>query len=423
MSKVSESPDSNAISDERWKAVEEIASSSTFRRSPRLKELLLFIAKHSLAGNEQQLTETEIARQVFGRGSDYVATEDSIVRSSARQLRWKLKEFGEKNEPQPAWAIDIPKGRYVAHFQLRDAHLPPQTPKKSRNRWQTIAAALAGVVVLSLAANIWLLRRPSGLPPAGNLGLVATLVMARPDETNVVMDDYAYVLMAPRPYPPNEVLLDNYASRSYIPRSSAPAQNPEYLRLWDLLGTRYIVSWGATVTADRILRSVAQQDKVVLRHSRNMVARDFQRGNYILFGSAPNNPWTMLFEDRLNFRFSRLNTGAATFVNREPASGEEQVYRIQQNSSVNSGPGYARIVYLPNLSHTGFVLMVTGLNMVTAEAAGEFATNAANLPVLLKLFGVPDVANLPYFEMLLRTSAVDNMPKNISVVATRRIDR
>jgi len=104
MSKVSESPDSNAISDERWKAVEEIASSSTFRRSPRLKELLLFIAKHSLAGNDEQLTESEIARQVFGRGSDYVATEDSIVRSSARQLRWKLKEFGEKNEPQPAWA-------------------------------------------------------------------------------------------------------------------------------------------------------------------------------------------------------------------------------------------------------------------------------------------------------------------------------
>jgi hypothetical protein len=420
MLKMGESLDSNAISDERWRAVEEIASSSTFRRSPRLKELLLFIAKHSLAGNDEQLTESEIARQVFGRGSDYVATEDSIVRSSARQLRWKLKEFGETNELRAAWAIDIPKGRYVAHFQLRGDPLPTQAPKNPRNRWKTITAALAGVLVLSSAANVWFLDR--ALPPAGKFGLVASLVMARPDETNVVMDDYAYVLMAPRPYPPNEALLDNYTSRSYIPRSSAPSQNPEYLRLWDLLGTRYIVSWGATVTADRILRSLPKQDRVVLRHSRNLVARDFQRGNYILFGSAPNNPWTMLFEDRLNFRFSRQNTGAATFVNREPASGEEQVYKIKQNSSVNSGPGYARIVYLPNLSHSGFVLMVTGLNMVTAEAAGEFSTSPADLPVLLKRLGAPDVAQLPYFEMLLRTSAVDNMPKNISVVAARRIN-
>jgi len=60
--------------------------------------------------------------------------------------------------------------------------------------------------------------------------------------------------------------------------------------------------------------------------------------------------------------------------------------------------------------------------MVTAEAAGEFGANPNNLSAFLTLFRASAVADLPYFEMLIRTSAVDNMPKDMSVVATRQID-
>jgi hypothetical protein len=285
-----------------------------------------------------------------------------------------------------------------------------------------LAAVLTAALLISLLANFWLWRRSANPTPARKLGLIPTLVMQHEGPTNMIVDDYAYVLMAPTPLPPNEELLENYTTRSYIPSAAAPSRDPEVLRLWDLLGTRYIVSWGAAATADRIRRSVPQQDKLVLRHSRNLVARDFQQGNYILFGSTPNNPWTVLFEDRLNFRLTRVDRKSAIFVNRNPAPGEEKTYSIHQNASVNSGPGYARIAYLPNLSHTGFILMVAGLNMVTAEAAGEFGANPTNLPAFLKLFRASAVADLPYFEMLIRTSAVDNMPKDMSVVATRQIE-
>lgn len=166
-----------------------------------------------------------------------------------------------------------------------------------------------------------------------------------------------------------------------------------------------------------------EQNRIVLRHARNVVARDFERGNYVLFGSTPNNPWTLLFEDQLNFRFAREKNGAALFVNGTPQRGEGARYSISQQASVNSGPGYARVVYLPNLTHTGFVLLLTGLNMVTAEAAGEFATRDSALPAMFRLFGVKRVEDLPYFELLLRTSAVDNTPKAVSVVAYRRLGK
>jgi hypothetical protein len=418
-------------SDPRWRSAEQIASSSTFRRSPRLRELWLYIAKNSLAGRDDQLTESEIARQVFGRGLDYVATDDSIVRSSARQLRWKLKEAVEKHDTP--WSIEIPKGRYVARFQLRttviaanaSTGLPePQTrkPLPPASRRGSLIFILAAAFTVSLAANVWFGVRTGRSGSAPKLGLMANLVMAHSGETNVVLDDYAYVLMAPRPLLPNDELLNNYANREYVPSSAAPSQDPALLRFWHLLGTRYIVSLGAAVTEDRIVRSVPQQNKVVLRHARNVVARDFQRGNYILFGSTPNNPWTALFEDQLNFRFAR-DKDAAMFVNTMPGKGEAVKYDTSQVASLNSGPGYARIVYLPNLTHTGFVVLITGLNMVTAEAAGEFATNAAEVPLILSLFGAKRMEDLPYFEVLLRTSAVDNMPKAVSVVAYRRLGK
>jgi hypothetical protein len=201
--------------------------------------------------------------------------------------------------------------------------------------------------------------------------------------------------------------------RAYIPSTAAPSHDAEFFRLWSLLGTRYIVSLGAASTEDRIIRSLQQSDqsKVVLRHVRNVTARDFQHGNHVLFGSTPNNPWTALFEDRLNFRFARERDGAALFVNASPAKGEALKYDISQAASVNAGRGYARVAFLPNFTHTGFVLLVTGLNMVTAEAAGEFATSPAAMPTLLDMFGAKRVEDLPYFELLLRTAAVDNVQK------------
>lgn len=435
---MSDSPDNNGppgvsttvtppVSDPRWQAAVQIASSACFRRSPRLKELWLYIARNSLLGRDDQLTESEIARQVFGRGVDYIQADDSIVRSSARQLRWKLKEALEKEGT--AWCVEIPKGRYVAQFQLRETdhvETPAAAPVSKKLEGWVLTGTLGAFLAVSIAINLWLMLRPaSETPSKERLGLVASLVLDHAGQTSVVLDDYAYVLMAPRPLLSGEELLSNYITHAYVPSAAAPSQDPGLLKLWNLLGSRYIVSLGAAATEDRIIRSVPQreQNRIVLRHARNVVARDFERGNYVLFGSTPNNPWTLLFEDQLNFRFARAANGTALFVNSAPVKGEAARYNISQQASVNSGPGYARVVYLPNLTHTGFVLLLTGLNMVTAEAAGEFATRDSALPTMLHLFGAKRVEDLPYFELLLRTSAVDNTPRAVSVVAYRRLGK
>lgn len=243
---MSDSPDNNGppgvnttvtppVSDPRWQAAVQIASSACFRRSPRLKELWLYIARNSLLGRDDQLTESEIARQVFGRGVDYIQTDDSIVRSSARQLRWKLKEALEKENT--AWSVEIPKGRYVAQFQLREQEHPEAVPARpvSKNfRPWVLTGTLGAFLALSIAVNLWFMLRPaSETRSKERLGLVASLVLDHAGQTSVVLDDYAYVLMAPRPLLPGEELLSNYITHAYVPNAAAPSQDPALLKLWN----------------------------------------------------------------------------------------------------------------------------------------------------------------------------------------------
>ena len=430
-------PVAPVLVDEQRRSVERVLDSATFRRSPRLKEFLRYAAEQTLAGQTEHLTESEIGRLVFQRGEDYIPTDDSIVRSSARQLRMKLREYFDTEGQHEHWVIEIPKGGYAVHFRERvpeageagppveilatvahELALPP------RESWLRRLALPLGVLLLvsSLALNLWFWRKANAAaaaaPPA-QLSLLGHLVMNSPRTTQFIMDDYAFVLLSHASR--RKATLEEYANRSYIDPDFVPTKDPAFLKLWDLLSSRYLVSFGAAAAAEDALRAVPQQQKLLIRHARNVAPREFKQGNFILFGSPPNNPWAELFEDRLNFHKSDLG-----FVNGHPRAGEPATYYPRRSLKINSGVGYARIAYLSNDPGgngpgKGFVLLLTGINMVTSEAAAEFASDPGRLPELLRITGAPNVGSLPHFELLLETSAVDTTPKDVRVIAYRRM--
>jgi hypothetical protein len=216
--------DSPPKPDERWESVQRIAASATFRRSPRLRDMLLYIAEQSLSGHEQELTEMKIGVRVFARGEDYVPSEDSIVRSTVRQLRTKLHEYYETDGAVAPWIMEIPKGGFVATFRHRDevadersssadVQLPP-----NRSWWQSrvLLVSLGLLLAVSILANLWLWLAPSrtGASHSRAPGLAAWLITSTNQPTHVVLDDYAYVLMSTSmPAPPS---VEDYAQRSYI---------------------------------------------------------------------------------------------------------------------------------------------------------------------------------------------------------------
>src|SRR5437868_7123365 len=146
--------------------LERVASSRTLQRSARLRELLLDIGEHTLAGEPQQLTEQAIGVRIFGRAPSYNPADDNIVRSSVRQLRLKLKEYFDNEGANEAWVVEIPKGSYCAAFTQRPVGtvLPldfSETTASASRPERAVMVALATLcAVLAIAcAVLWTQRR------------------------------------------------------------------------------------------------------------------------------------------------------------------------------------------------------------------------------------------------------------------------
>ena len=358
-----------------------------------------------MAGHAEALTESEIGCQVFHRQPGYDPTEDSIVRTTARQLRQKVKEYFETEGGDESWVLEIPKGGYAPVFRRR---VKPAVAAAG-NRWILV---LAGAVVLLVAAVAWLARENyrwrAGTKPPEPPSLLSHLIWSSAEATKVVLADFGLLLMqvdAQRNFS-----LKEYTEHAYRP-SSARQQ------IWTILQRNPITGIGAAEVAGAVLRAAGSRgSRVRLRHARQMVARDYRTGElFVLVGSAISNPWFSLYEDRLNFRFDpAAGISEDGFRNTAPQSGELPLYRGQTPES------YARLALIPNHLGSGRVLLVSGLSMPAVEAAGEFASNPARMPELLRLLGARDLTSLPYFEVLLRITAIDAAPREMRVVAFRR---
>src|SRR6266550_1547779 len=81
--------DGQAIREE----LERILSSSGFARNERLSRFLRFLVERHLEGRDEEIKESLIAVEVFGRKPDYDPRLDSIVRTEAGRLRARLTEY------------------------------------------------------------------------------------------------------------------------------------------------------------------------------------------------------------------------------------------------------------------------------------------------------------------------------------------
>src|SRR6266542_3096821 len=93
-----------------------ILASEIFSRSDRLTAFLTYIVEQTLAGHGAALKEHVLAMEVYGKGADFGAAVDPIVRVDARRLRDKLREY-YASAPHDPLVISVPKGSYVPTFE------------------------------------------------------------------------------------------------------------------------------------------------------------------------------------------------------------------------------------------------------------------------------------------------------------------
>jgi hypothetical protein len=99
-----------------------ILESPIFIQSDRLSRFLRYTVETTLAGDAEALKEYSIGTDVYERKPPYHPSTDSIVRSEARRLRSKLKEYYESEGTNDSVFIYYRPGSYVPAFRRRDNH-------------------------------------------------------------------------------------------------------------------------------------------------------------------------------------------------------------------------------------------------------------------------------------------------------------
>ena len=104
-------------------ALEQVLASPFFRNTHQCQNLLRYIVRHSLAGEDHLLRERVIGSEVFGRRPDYEPGEDPVVRLRAAEVRKRLAQYYQSTGETPEVHIEIPAGSYKAVFRRREETL------------------------------------------------------------------------------------------------------------------------------------------------------------------------------------------------------------------------------------------------------------------------------------------------------------
>ena len=107
--------------DEVREELARILDSRFFIKSERLSCFLRTSVSYLLEGKGDQFKEYTVGTEVYKRPASYDPTQDSIVRTEARRLRSKLKEYYANSPTQSSIMIFLSAGSYIPVIQPRHA--------------------------------------------------------------------------------------------------------------------------------------------------------------------------------------------------------------------------------------------------------------------------------------------------------------
>jgi tetratricopeptide (TPR) repeat protein len=151
-----------------------VVQSPQFATAPKLAKFLTFLVETVLADHGDQIKESLVAVEVYGRRPDYNPQVDSTVRVEAGRLRARLRQYYETAGEGEPIEIDLPKGGYVPVFRERRRSVA-ESPMASPSRRERVA-------LLHLPFRRWVAA--SSLLAAGILAAVVLWATTRNTAAN-----------------------------------------------------------------------------------------------------------------------------------------------------------------------------------------------------------------------------------------------
>ena len=418
--------------DERWLTIQHVVESPSFKKSPRLRSLLLYLAAQTLAGRPDLLTEYNIATAVFERKADFDPDVDTIVRSHMVRLRQKLDQYAVENEANGSICVTVPKGEYRVRFDYampRPPQVPvpvaprladtPQdvSPLTERRKPLLLACGILSVLCLVLLATLTaVLIRSRDKAPANSVSehpLWSHFFQPR-QTTTLIAADSGLVLL--HKMTGKSTTLQEYLTRDFSQetRGLSAERTDEVLNMGERRYTSFV-----DLNIYRRLQQLATASpgKLDVKFARDMQIDELKQGNVIVSGARGANPWLALYEPRMNFiGTDEWTHHGYTFLNRHPLAGETATFSTSEGDPMQRVLGV--LAYLPNLEGTGHTLIVEGNSMAGTEAISDFLFDDAALLPFLRKVSKSD-GTVPYFEVLIEANSVNGSAGPFRILAYR----
>ena len=423
--------------DERWLLVQRIVGSLHFQKALQLRDILLYISRRALEDNPSSISEHEVGCDALGRRVDFDTNEDNIVRVQMRHLRKRLEDYfltEGRNEPL---VLTIPKGSYVPRFERRTLelvepiHFAAVTEFSGPNKVEPLGASRGAG-----GRNFW---RPTAIICLVLLGALAPLTMlelwngthqrvspvdplfsklfAADQPVNLVISDSCLVLL--QDILDIDIPLSDYVGGGYPGKYIDGVTDDRLRNSLKLISNRQYTSLGDMTLVSKYLElGRSRNANPRIRFARHLNSREFKAGNFIVIGSRRGIPWIQLFEPQMNFVMEQdKKTRKFHIRNKDPHPGERAEYGAETKDQ-----SYAVIALLPNLSGTGYVLLLSGLTMEMTEVTGELmASQGFTTTVTKMLHSRPNEQPASYIEILLEANTLAGMARNSKIVTYRLI--
>jgi len=427
--------------EEKRALIDRIAASAQFKRSVRLRDFLLYVGGQSLKDGCPDIHEQEIGAKVFGKPLAYDRGQDNIVRVSATELRKRIELYFASEGAHETLILEIPRGGYKPIFHRRSpelqsgaavpaeifqsgtaAHQSIAAARPVRERrirhlhlvWTTLCVALVLGYLPLFQQNRTMHKLLYTWEDKPAVSALWKDFVKPSQQTDIVLPDASLSIreeLTGHPVP-----LAAYIDREYVKETeSLPVSKDRRDDLIDIY-SHNLVAFGDFRAAQRILALSPVGSSLHLTLSRFFQAESVKTDNLILIGGKKANPWVYLFDDQMTFSLDYEDTTGLGYVaNRHPHPGEAASY-TPSSQYPNGFVGYSVVAYLPNPSHSGNVIIITGTDSDATSAAAEFLTSEEQLGKFRKTI---DAERFPYFEVLLKTSRLSGTSLSSEIVAYR----
>lgn len=401
-------------SEEKHQALNLVLHSQTFARADQLKRFLQYICEMEDAGRGDEITEYAIGTDALGRPRSYSPAADSAVRGRAHDLRQKLAQFYDVENPVAKIRIGLRKGSYTPFFYeveqtqatpslRREPPLYSAFPRKPLLR--TIALNVSLIVAAVLITRAFYLQ-PRRLNPIfeefwGPLvhnGSDVLLCLATPPS----------LLMKPYSKPPDPAVF-----RPLLPDNSSWYSR---LKIPDTGDQLYMYPGGdaplfgdaeAAVFAAQIISGAGAS--VDLLPEGSLEAAAFRNHNLVLIGSPnysayaarvmKNTPFTICEDNALGEEVIREHSGH---------TDSAKVFVPKRDESRSLTVVYGLITVFPNQTlsdRNSRTIIISGVTGAGSGAAMHFFASAKGLATLLERFHKDGLKQIPSsYQVVIRAS-------------------